>query len=88
MPNSRRILQDCDKIIYAFGVVYEAGGKMVPESGNHPGHRNHTSGRKRDSWRGVRVKNILMEEIGRLLDSDTLEVKIQRTAELIQTLTN
>ena len=70
------------------GLVYEANGKMVPELGNHLRHRNHTAGRNRDSWGGLRVKNLLVEKIGHWLHLDALEVKIQRTAELIRTSTN
>ena len=86
--NSHRILQDYDKALYAFRVVYEASGKMVPKLGNRSGHRNHAAGMNRYSWRGVRVKKLLVEEIERWLHLDALEVKIQRTVKLIQTLTN
>ena len=34
IPNSKRIMHDCDKALNAFGVVYRAGGYMVPELAN------------------------------------------------------
>ena len=68
--------------------MYEVCGKMVLELGNSSGYRNHAAGRNRDSWGGVRVNNFLVEDIGRWLHSDAHEVKSQRTAKFIQTLTN
>ena len=30
VPCRRRICEDCDRALAAFGIVYQAGGKMVP----------------------------------------------------------
>ena len=67
VPSSRRIIQDCDKALIAFGIVFRAGGKMVPGLANRSGHRNHAAGRNQAGWGGVRVKNLLVEEVGRWL---------------------
>ena len=50
VPNSCRVMGNCDKALRAFGAVYEAGGMIVPELTNHSGHRNHAAGRNNDSW--------------------------------------
>ena len=68
VPNSRRIIQDCDKALDTYGSVYCAGGKMVPQLANRSGHHNHAAGRNRMGWGGVRVENVLVEEIGRWLN--------------------
>ena len=78
------IIHDCDKALRAFGVVYRAGGKMVPWLANHNGHRNHAAGRNKAGWGGVPVKNVLVEEVGRWLHRDAEEVKLERNAELIE----
>ena len=59
---------------------------MVRELASRSGHRNHAAGRNTDGWGGVRVKNLLKEEIGRWLHRDALEVKAERTAVFFQTL--
>ena len=45
VPSLRRIIQDCNKALHAFSVVYEHGGRMVPEFSNINGHRNISAGR-------------------------------------------
>ena len=37
-------------------------------------------------WGGVRVKNVLKEEIGRWIHRDATEVKAERTTEIIELL--
>ena len=49
VPESSRIIQDCDKAIYAFGKVYEAGGRMVRELASRSGHHNHAAWRNTDN---------------------------------------
>ena len=63
VPNSKRIMHDYNKVLGAFGTVYEAGGKMVPELANRSGHRNHAAGRNRMGWGGIRIKNLLAMEV-------------------------
>ena len=70
-----RIVQVCNKALCAFGVVYRAGGKMVPGLSNRSEHRNHAEGRDKDVWGGVRVRNALEAEVGIWLHRDAEEVK-------------
>ena len=86
VPSSRRIMQDCDLALHAFRVVYRAGGKMIPGLANQSGHRNHTEGRNKEGLYGVRVKNVLREEVRRWLHLHTQEANAERTAELIESL--
>ena len=85
-PSSSQIIADYEKALNEFGKVYEAGGKMVHELVNQSGHRNHAAGRNTDGWGGVRVKNVLIDDIGWWLHRDALEVKSKRIVELIRTL--
>ena len=55
---------------------------------NRSRHRNHVVGRNNEGWGGVRVKNVLVEEIGRWLHSDAVDTKSERTEELIANLMN
>ena len=52
----RGIVQDCKKALFAFGLVYEHGGGMVPGLANRNGHRNLAAGRNTDGWGGARIK--------------------------------
>ena len=83
----KRIMQDCDKALVAFGKVFRAGEKMVPGLANRSGHQNHAAGRNQAGWGGVRVKNLLLEEVGRWLHPQEEEAKAERTKELIKSLT-
>ena len=83
VPSSRRICDDCDRALAAFGIVYRAGWKMVPQLANRSGHRNHAAGRNSTGWGGVRVKNLLVAEIGRWLHADALQSKSERTVDII-----
>ena len=74
------------KALRAFGVVYRAGGKMVPGLENRSGHRNHAEGRNKEGWDGLRVRNLLKEEVVRWLHRDAEEVKLEQNAELIESL--
>ena len=47
----------------------------------------HQESRQTKGW-GIKVKNLLVKEIGCWFHLDALEVKSQRTAKLIRTLTN
>ena len=38
VPSSKRIVQDCNKALRAFGIVYEHNGGMVPGLANRNGH--------------------------------------------------
>ena len=84
----RRIIQDYDKALRAFGVVYRAGGKMIPGLANRSEHRNHAEGRNKEGWGGARVMNVLVEEVGRWLHCDAEDAKSERTTELIEFLQN
>ena len=56
---------------------------MVPQLANRSGHRIHAAGRNSTGWGGVRVKNLLVVEIGRWLHSDAAQVKSEQTANII-----
>ena len=56
VPCSRRIVQDCKKALFSFGVVYEHRGGMVPGLANRNGHRNVAADRNTVSWGGAHVK--------------------------------
>ena len=86
VPSSERIMGDYNKALIAFGIVFRAGGKMVPGLANRSGHRNHAAGRNQYGWGGVRVKNLLLEEVGRWLQHRAEEAKAERTEELIELL--
>ena len=75
VPSSRRIVQDCDKAIRTFNVVYTHGGGMVPGLTNRNSHRSHTIVRNTTSWGGVRIKNLLVAEVGRWLHDDAVSAK-------------
>mmetsp|Transcript_54369 Transcript_54369/g.63537 ORF Transcript_54369/g.63537 Transcript_54369/m.63537 type:complete len:104 (-) Transcript_54369:275-586(-) len=45
VPSSKRIMQDCDLALCAFGVVYDHGGRMVLALENRSGHQNYAAGR-------------------------------------------
>ena len=76
VPSSKRIMQDTKKALNAFGAVYEHGGQMVPGLANRNGHRNLASGRNTEGWGGVRVKSLLVDEVGRWLHEDAVSAKI------------
>ena len=84
VPSSRRIVQDCDKALRAFYTVFQHGGKMVPELANRMGYRNVAAGRNGEGWGGVRVKNVLNQEVGRWLHDDASIVKSERTAKVLK----
>ena len=88
VPSSSRIKHDCDKALCVFGTLFRNGGKMVPGLPNWSGHLNHVIGRNTEGWGGIRVKNMLVEEIGWWLHSDAEDAKAHQTEELIQQLTN
>ena len=56
---------------------------MVPQLANQSGHRNHDAVRNSTGLGGVRVKNLLVAEIGRWLHADALQAKSERTADII-----
>lgn len=76
-------MQYYDKALVSFGVVHEADRKMVPELENCICHRKHIAGSNTDGWGGVKIKNLLVDEIGRWLHRKALVVKTQMTAKLI-----
>lgn len=86
VPSSKRIIQDCNKALKAFGIVYRHGGGMVPGLANRNGHRNVAAGRNTAGWGGVRIKNLLVEEVGRWLHADAVSDKNARTTEIIHRL--
>ena len=86
VPNSKRIIQDCNRALRAFGIVYEHGGRMVPGLVDRNGHRNIAVGRNSAGWGGLRVKNLLVAEVGRWLHADAVSTKNSRTVELLLTL--
>lgn len=83
VPSSDRIVQDCRKALRAFGIVYEHSGAMVPGLANRNGHRNYAAGRNTEGWGGVRIKNLLVEEVGRWLHADAVSTKNSRTADIL-----
>ena len=83
VPCSKRIVQDCEKALTAFGAVYEHRGAMVPGLANRNGHRNIAAGRNTAGWGGVRVKNLLVSEVNRWLHADAVSAKNSRTADVI-----
>ena len=84
VPSSKRIVQDCKKALVSFGVVYEHRGAMVPGLANRNGHRNIAAGRNTSAWGGVRVKNLLVAEVGRWPHEDAVSAKNSRTLDLIE----
>ena len=86
VPSSKRIIQDCDLALRAFGVVYEHGGRMVPSLASRNGHRDYAAGRNTIGWGGFRIKNLLVEEVGRWLHKHALEAKSERTKECLEAL--
>ena len=86
VPSSERIMHDCDLALRAFGVVYEHGGKMVPGLANRNGHRNHAAGRNSEGWGGIRVKNLLVEEVNRWLHNHAISAKADRTETVLANL--
>jgi len=86
VPSSKRIIEDCDLALNAFGVVYEHGGRMVPALANRNGNRNYAAGRNTVGWGGLRIKNVLMEEKRRWLHKHALEAKAERTKECLVAL--
>ena len=86
VPSSRRIIQDCDRALRAFGEVYAHGGKMVPGLASRNGHRNHAAGRNTAGWGGVRVKNLLVEEVDRWLHHHAISAKAERTESVLLNL--
>jgi hypothetical protein len=44
VPSSRRIIQDCNRILTSAVKIVEAGGKIVPGLVNRNGHRNRPDG--------------------------------------------
>ena len=68
-------------------MVYEHGGRMVPGLANRNGHRNHILGRNTEGWGGIRIKNVLVEEVNRWLHRDAVEAKDERTKEVLMNLT-
>ena len=83
VPSSKRIVQDCKKALRAFGMVYEHRGGMVPGLANRNGHRNVSKGSNTDGWGGVRIKNLLIAEVGRWLHADAVSAKNDRTTDII-----
>ena len=83
VPSSRRICKDCDRALRAFGEVYRHEGKMVKGLANRNGHRNHAEGRNTEGWGGLRIKNLLVEEVDRWLHAHAIEAKTERTQEVL-----
>ena len=83
VPSSKRIVQDCKKALRAFGMVYEHRGGMVPGLANRNGHRNVAEGRNTAGWGGVRVKNLLIAEVGRWLHADAVSAKNDQTTDIL-----
>ena len=83
VPSSRRIMENCDRALCAFGIFYENGGKMVPGLANRNGHRNHAQGRNRAEWGGLRIKNVLVEEVDWWLHPGAVHIEDKRTLEII-----
>ena len=76
-------MQDCSKALRSFGVVYEIGGAMVPELANRNGHRNIAAGRNTAGWGGIRLKKLVVAEIGRWLHEHAIDAKNGRTTQLL-----
>ena len=61
---------------------------MVPGLANRNGHHNLAAGRNTAGWGGVRIKNLLVDELGRWLHEDTVSAKNSRTLQIIEQLAN
>ena len=85
-PSSNRVIADCDRTLCAFGVVYKAGRRMVPELANRSGHHNHAEGRNNAGWVGVQLKSMVEVEVGCWLHFQSLEINAERAAKLIESL--
>ena len=69
-------MQDCNKALRAFGILYELNGGMIPGLANRRGHRNVAEGRNTAGWGGIRVKKLLIAEVVRWLHADAVSAKI------------
>ena len=83
VPSSRHIVQDCKKTLRAFGIVYENKRGMVPVLANRNGRRNMSEGRNTAGWGKVRIKHLLIAEIGRWLHDDAVSAKHSRTTKIL-----
>ena len=59
---------------------------MVPGLANRNGHHNHAAGRNTAGWGGVRVKNLLVEEVNRWLHHHAISAKAERTDTVLMNL--
>ena len=60
---------------------------LVDIMGHHTdGHRNHVEGRNKEGWGGVRVKNVLREEVGRWLHLHAQKTQAEKTVDLTESL--
>ena len=66
--------------------MYEHDGGMVPGLADRNGHQNIAAGRNTAGWGGIRIKNLLVAEIGRWLHADAVSVKNTRTASILTQL--
>ena len=53
VPSAKRMIQDCDLVLHAFGVVHDYGGRMEPALANRSGHQNYLAGRNTKGWGGL-----------------------------------
>ena len=85
VPSSKQIVENCNKLLCAIGVIYENKGRMVPEMSNRMGHRNHAAGRNREGWGGIRVKGEGVHT-KMWLHPDALLAKNMKNKELLQVI--
>ena len=55
---------------------------------NWSGYCNCVKGRNNGGWRGLQVKNLLAEKVGKWVCSDNQKAKAEWTKELVKCLTN
>ena len=67
-------------------LLYEHVGAMVPGLANRNHHHNLAAGRNTAGWGGVRIKNLLVDEVGRWLHEDAVSAKNSRTLQIIKQL--
>ena len=56
---------------------------MVPGLDNSNGHRDMAEGRNTAGWSGVRIRHLLIAEIGRWLHADTISAKNSRKTKIL-----
>ncbi len=59
---------------------------MVPSLVDSSGHQNCATGKNTEGWGALRIKNLLVEEVGIWLHEHPLSTKVNRTKERLVAL--